>query len=88
MEIRKKSSVKEFGVFPRDLTAEFIGSAPQPSKNLIPNWYKKISKYTKGENKLAVYRNGGTNNGVKGCTSFLDILTFGYMITTHCDIMI
>lgn len=90
MEIRKKKNknIKEFGVFPRSLAAEFVGMPPKPAKSFIPNWYKKASRYVDNSNEFIVGRNGDTNNGVKGCTSFIDILTFGYMISTHCDIMI
>ena len=60
---------------------------PVPAKEIIPKWYKDLSRYTSG-NKLHISDTGSANMGVKACMPFLDTLTSGYIIKLHCDILV
>jgi hypothetical protein len=60
---------------------------PVPSKEVVPKWYKDLSRYSEG-NKLNIDKSGGANMSVKACMPFLDSLTSGYMIKLHCDILV
>lgn len=59
---------------------------PEPSKNLIPDWYKKISSYVNGEKKPM--GDGQTTGTIKKCMPVFDAITSGYIIKTHADLYI
>jgi hypothetical protein len=64
-----------------------------PTKNTIPNWYKKsdlkipLEKRTVDSN-LNIYNPNATNFTYKACVPFLDAMTSGYSIVTTDDIEI
>lgn len=57
---------------------------PQKTSNLIPEWYKKQSKYVDGV--LSVGDNGNPNHTIKACMPIFDMMTAGYTITLPADI--
>ncbi len=66
---------------------------PKPAKFYLPNWYKESGSFFDNKNNL--YTNnlffeepGIPSITVKTCIPFLDILTFGYIQETWCDIFI
>lgn len=59
---------------------------PSPAKKEISQWYRSHPQYISGD-KLKFERHG-VNLGVKSCIPFLDIMTSGYIIKLHCDILI
>ena len=66
--------------------AELVVPRPQPAKNYIPEWYKKIpttpSKLEFSEPGIA------SNISMKGCMPFLDSYRQGYIMSTWTDIYI
>jgi hypothetical protein len=56
-----------------------------PSKNVIPDWYKKIPRW---KNNTFFDMKSGINQTVKQCIPFLDSLTVGYVITLPYDVFI
>jgi hypothetical protein len=59
---------------------------PSPAKKEISEWYKKHPKYLNG-NKIA-FDQYGVNLSLKFCLPFLDVMTSGYIIKLHCDILV
>lgn len=59
-----------------------------PAKNFVPEWYKNIPRFRDNAKKIEIYDNGASNIGLKSCIPFLDSLNFGYMVTSHCDILV
>jgi hypothetical protein len=57
---------------------------PQKSLSLIPEWYKKQSKYTSG--KMEIGDNGNPNHTIKSCMPIFDMMTAGYTITLPADV--
>lgn len=68
--------------------AQVIESYPKPSKNYIPDWYKKIPPFTNGDKKLMFRGIGMPNVTLKRCVPFLDALTNGYMVTLEEDVFV
>lgn len=70
--------------------SEFIANAstpPQPAKTMIPDWYKNIpSHHSKDPSFVESF--GNNNSTLKQCMPFFDSWTFGYIMTTPCDIMV
>ena len=60
--------------------------APKPAVEMVPKWFTSLPKFVGG--KMRVGDDGSVNTGVKGCTSFMDTLTSGYIVTLHCDILV
>lgn len=58
---------------------EFIDSLV-PAKEIVPDWYRKASKFPYPNNKEIV--------GFKSCIPFLDSMISGYFLTTPCDIKV
>lgn len=60
---------------------------PIPSKDYLPDWYKKAKPYF-SEEKSTLWLNGlkFSNATVKKCMPVFDILTAGYLIKTWADI--
>jgi hypothetical protein len=56
-----------------------------PSKNLIPEWYKKIPKW---KNNEVFTIEDGFGNSVKQCMPFLESLSIGYMIVLPHDLYV
>lgn len=61
---------------------------PMPSSKFIPDWYKKIPKYTNNLTKFQNYGLEVNNLTVKSCLPVIDSLTSGYVITLPHDIQI
>jgi hypothetical protein len=66
--------------------AELIESPTPSSKYNIPDWFRKLPKYTNGESKF-IY-NHEPNLTVKSCLPVVDAFTSGYTINLHCDIQV
>jgi hypothetical protein len=76
---RKKPVIKYNNAF------EEHPQSMSPSKNHIPDWYKKIPKWKNNE----IYNESkGFGHTVKQCIPFLDSLSIGYMITLPIDIYV
>jgi hypothetical protein len=75
------SQIIEF--IPSDINVEKFIPAPEPAKNLIPQWYKEKStndpKFL-DQNKIPKH--------LKMCMPFLDAISGGYIQKTWCDINI
>lgn len=56
-----------------------------PSKNLVPEWYKKIPKWQDNE---IFNMEKGFGETIKACTPFLDALTIGYLIVLPYDLYV
>jgi hypothetical protein len=67
--------------------ASLVGSYPVPSKNTIPEWYKRINPYIDNSKKIIV-KNGFINSTVKLCSPFLDAMSSGYMAVLQDDIIV
>lgn len=55
-----------------------------PSKSMVPQWYKDISRWI--GTKPTIYPN--RNHTVKHCMPFLDALTSGYQVLLPFDVMV
>jgi hypothetical protein len=67
----------------------FSKSNPLPSIKFIPDWYKKLPQFVKGEKKLKFPLNQeGLNITLKKCVPFLDAMTYGYMAYLEDDIYV
>jgi hypothetical protein len=82
-----KINKKIFEVWLEDSDLSNLFPEPVPAKELVPKWYKDLSRYTSG-NKLTIDKSGTANMSVKACMPFLDTLTSGYIIKLHCDILV
>ena len=57
--------------------------AIEPSKKLIPEWYKDIPRFLGSEDIDTLAQNkSNTNRSIKACVPVLDYLTSGYIIKT------
>lgn len=67
----------------------FVGvfDNPIPSKDLIPDWYKKQNRYTGGE-KILIPDTGTYNTTIKACMPIFDLITAGYIIKTPADLYV
>jgi hypothetical protein len=60
--------------------------APEPSKSLLPEWYKNMPTHS---TKSPVFEDHGNLNATfKQCVPFLDSYTLGYIMVTPCDIVV
>jgi len=57
---------------------------PVPIKTMLPEWYKRQNKYTRGEKHYGAV--GLPNHTIKACMPVFDILTSGYAITLSADV--
>jgi hypothetical protein len=76
-----KKKVIKFGINPE---FDWIDT-PKPSRNYIPEWYKKANTYSGQENKPIVRAEYG-NTTIKHCIPVLDSFTSGYMVELWQDI--
>lgn len=67
-----------------DSIVEF-SDLPSPSKNHLPEWYKKSEQFVGGKPKID---ERGVNRGLKLCVPFLDSMTSGYIATLWQDIIV
>lgn len=64
-------------------------SPPTPAARSLPEWYRKMSKYTSGtRQKPTMADEGKSNLTLKNCPPFLDAMMFGYMVTLPCDVQV
>jgi hypothetical protein len=59
---------------------------PQPSKNIVPEWYKDMPSYINGEKKPI--GDGQGTGTIKRCMPVFDAISSGYIIKTHADLYI
>lgn len=64
---------------------DFYPNIIVPSKNVIPDWYKKIPSW---ENKEIFEIGKGFNITIKHCMPFMDSLTTGYMVVLPNDLYV
>lgn len=78
---------------PDSQRAEEILDSPIPAYKMVPEWYKKLSKYVFPDVKFTRYpsKTSGpddTNLTAKACKPFLDTFTTGYLITLPTDVAV
>jgi hypothetical protein len=67
---------------------------PRPAKTYMPEWYKKMPKYTNNKMKMISVKSEDSdqdkrpNLTLKSCMPFLDTFMTGYIQETWCDIHI
>ena len=66
----------------------YSGNKPLPAKNFIPDWFKRMPKFTDREKDFRLKEDGKANTTVKWCSPFLDSLMVGYVIPLEHDIMV
>ena len=64
-----------------DLPSQYV-IPPVPSKKIIPNWLKKMPTHN------ANPHNNDSDPTIKKCVPVLDVMTAGYTILTHMDIIL
>lgn len=90
---RKQSGKKTIKFVPDSPRAERILQSPTPAYKNVPEWYKRLSKYTVSDvkfSRLPTETSGpnDTNLTAKACKPFLDSFTVGYIITLPTDVSI
>jgi len=78
---------------PDSIRAERLLEPPQPSYKVLPEWYKKLSKYIVSDVKFSRYpdKNSGpndTNFTSKACKPLFDTFTTGYSIVLPTDVAV
>ncbi len=81
MTRQRHKEIEFVNTAPNTITFEF---GPKPATHFLPEWFKKIEPYGEGDNK----KNHETIPTIKKCIPVFDALTFGYIITTVCDISV
>lgn len=84
----KKRLTKEYNDITFVARDEFIYNAtepPKPAKLLLPQWYKDVPVHHTKDPQFTI---GNHNSTFKQCMPFLDSWSFGYIMTTPCDIMV
>jgi hypothetical protein len=62
---------------------------PEPAKNFLPEWWRKMDAYTNEPGKKGLTMSQGRPNmSPKKCTPMLDSLTSGYIISLWSDVWI
>ena len=63
-------------------------SAPSATGGILPDWYKKASRYVQGPDGKDIIdpMMGGKMPNWKACPAMYDVLTTGYLLKTPCDI--
>lgn len=67
--------------------AQEVIPMPKPAKFYIPDWYKDSKSFSDGNNTI-LDKHGNKNSTLKVCMPFFDIMTYGYIQETWCDIHI
>jgi len=78
--------IKKIKFYPKTKETEKLVEVPEPSKNFVPDWYKKIPPFE--NNKIKINEKGIANKTVKMCVPFSDSFNMGYIQKTWCDIYI
>jgi hypothetical protein len=73
---------------PTHKDAELFFSAPKPSSQSIPMWYRNMPTRMDGdkEDGLSKYGNLSSNLTLKGCSPFLDAMSSGYIFELPFDL--
>jgi hypothetical protein len=70
-----------------DSSLKFAYEKPKPASNFVPGWYKATPKRIPGEIKDGIAASGtSSNQTIKACVPFLDVMTSGYIFTSPCDV--
>lgn len=76
-------------IIPNTLEVELAGIPPTPSSRHIPKWYKDLTPYFEGTNKLTFPIGANTHNTtIKRCIPFLDAMTSGYTFVLDDDVYV
>ena len=59
---------------------------PQPAKNFIPDWYKKMPNHLEKDEPATELLRTLNSSTVKRCPSFRDIFKYGIVMPAPCDI--
>ena len=78
--------MKKIIFIPKSAEAEMVVNKPLPSKNYMPDWYKKMPAFYDKNNKINDLSEGHVT--VKMCVPFGDSYSMGYIQETWCDIFI
>ena len=78
--------LKDINFFPKSLEAEILVDKPEPSRNFIPVWYKKLHAFE--NNKFSINEHGESNATAKMCVPFSDAFSMGYIQKLWADIYI
>lgn len=78
--------MKRIKFFPKLKETAQLVEVPEPSKNFIPDWYKKIPSFE--DNKIKIDSSGVANKTLKMCLPFYDAFNMGYIQKTWCDIYV
>ena len=69
-----------------------VHERPKPSKNFIPEWFKKMPSYAPSpedpEGKKLIVQNYQSNATAKKCTPMLDAMTTGYTVSLWSDVQV
>jgi len=73
---------------PADKEAHIFFEKPTPASKHIPNWYKNMPVHMDNEKITGLNKESVavSNLTLKGCSPFLDAITFGYMFTLPADL--
>jgi hypothetical protein len=63
-----------------------VREKPMPASQLLPDWWKKMNKYSSIEQKFKM--SPAPNSTVKQCFPTLDMLNAGYVVTLSADVSI
>lgn len=76
--------------FPISKEIEGIILPPQPAQSNIPDWYKNLDTHIYGQKQTTVHPDipSESNFTVKGCSSFFDAITHGYIYSLPADIQL
>jgi|TARA_R110000764_G_scaffold66427_1_gene138523 hypothetical protein len=71
---------------------EYMGlQHPRPAKKFVPDWYKKMSRFSGADRKMDVTSQKGVlekSLTIKACVPVLDFLTSGYIIPLWQDLLV
>lgn len=76
--------------FPVSKEIEEIINGPSPAQKNIPDWYKNLDTHIYGQKQTTIHPDiiSESNFTIKGCSSFFDALTHGYIYTLPADIQL
>lgn len=78
--------MKKINFFPKSRETVQLVDTPEPSRNFIPDWYKKIPAFE--NNKIEINQFGAANKTMKMCVPFSDSFNMGYIQKTWSDIYV
>lgn len=69
-----------------DFAKDYLESF-KPASRYVPGWYREMPRHRFGDSGYGIALNNDTisNATLKGCTPFLDALTYGYMAVAPVD---